>query len=272
MPDTPRMSDKTAGHSHYVHGTSPCEQERLAALNRMTNAEFVGFLGVNPETRVLEVGSGLGLLAAEVAAAAEGVRVVALELSPDQIAAAVKSPHVRHVQGDARQLDFAEETFDLVYARYVLEHVPEPEKVLSEMRRVTKVGGRIALCENDVSLVRLDPPCPPFERVWLAFQRYQADLGGDARIGSRLYRLLRQAGCSEIQLSVQPEVHWHGSEGFAGWIQNMTDIVTGASEGLFARGLCVATDLERAVGELTELSRCRDASAHFVWNRALATR
>ena len=52
----------------YIHGTEPDEQERLAALNRMTNAAFVGFLGVTPGARVLEVGSGLGLLAAATAA------------------------------------------------------------------------------------------------------------------------------------------------------------------------------------------------------------
>src|SRR4249919_897271 len=72
----------------YIHGTEPSEQDRLAALNRMTNAAFIRFLDVPSGARVLEVGSGLGLLAVAVASAAEDVRVVGVELSRDQIAAA----------------------------------------------------------------------------------------------------------------------------------------------------------------------------------------
>src|SRR5690348_9738377 len=57
----------------YIHGTEPSEQARLALLNKLTNGPFVEFLQVRPEMRILEVGSGLGLLAAEVAMAADGV-------------------------------------------------------------------------------------------------------------------------------------------------------------------------------------------------------
>jgi ubiquinone/menaquinone biosynthesis C-methylase UbiE len=134
------MSEGTARDT-YIHGTDPSEQERLAALNRMTNKAFVEFLGIAPRMRVLEVGSGLGLLAAEVASAADGVQVVGVEKSSEQIAAAAKVPFVTYVQGDAHQLDFPDGSFDLVYARYVLEHVAAPERVLSEMRRVTRLGG-----------------------------------------------------------------------------------------------------------------------------------
>src|SRR5262245_17538388 len=90
----------------YIHGTDPSEQERLAALNRMTNTTFVEFLRITPQMRVLEVGSGLGLLAAAVASAAADVQVVGVEKSLEQIAAAAKAACVTYVQGDARQLDF----------------------------------------------------------------------------------------------------------------------------------------------------------------------
>jgi ubiquinone/menaquinone biosynthesis C-methylase UbiE len=143
-----------ATRDSYIHGTEPGEQRRLAALNRMTNEPFVRFLQVLPGERVLEVGSGLGILAAEVAAAAEGVRVVGVEKSPEQIVAAVKLASVTYVQGDAQRLDFPDKSFDLVYARYLLEHVPDREQALREMRRVTRPGGRVAACENDISLLR----------------------------------------------------------------------------------------------------------------------
>jgi ubiquinone/menaquinone biosynthesis C-methylase UbiE len=102
----------------YIHGTEPGEQERLAGLNRLTNGAFVEFLCVRPATRVLEVGSGLGLLAAEVASAAAGVEVVGLEQSAGQMAAAFTHPSVRYVQGDAHSLQFTDGSFDLDVALF----------------------------------------------------------------------------------------------------------------------------------------------------------
>src|ERR1051325_5795377 len=98
----------------YIHGTEPSEQARLALLNRLTNEPFVEFLQVRPGMRILEVGSGLGLLATEVARAADGVEVVGLERSGEQIAAAAKSPCVSYLPGDAHELPFADGSFDLV--------------------------------------------------------------------------------------------------------------------------------------------------------------
>jgi ubiquinone/menaquinone biosynthesis C-methylase UbiE len=256
----------------YIHGTEPSEQARLAVLNRLTNTPFVQFLRVAPGSQVLEVGSGLGLLAAEVASAAEGVQVVGVEQSPAQIAAAVRHPAVRYVHGDAHELEFADAAFDLVYARYLLEHVADPGRVVREMRRVARSGARVAVCENDISLLRLDPPCPVFDEVWQRFQDHQRRLGGDGAIGRRLHRLFREAGFDAIELSVQPEVHWYGSPGFAAWVRNIVGNVESAREGLIASGLCAAGEIDQAVGEVSALAQNRDASSWFVWNRAMAVR
>ena len=267
------MSERSApGDGAYIHGTEPPEQARLAALNRMTNRAFVEFLGVRPGARVLEVGSGLGLLAVEVADSADGATVVGLERSPAQIAAARRSPNVRYVEGDAHAIDFPDASFDVAYARYLLEHVSRPDRVLAEMRRVVRPGGRVAVCENDVSLMRVDPPCAAFERVWGLFQDHQRSLGGDARIGARLFRLMRGAGFSEIALSVLPEVHWFGSPNFKAWIENVIGNVESARQGLLETGLADGALLDSASSELAGLMQNPDASSVFVWNRAIATR
>src|SRR5262249_55525383 len=93
-----------------IPGTEPSEQDRLAALNRMTNAAFIQFLDVPEGARVLEVGSGLGLLAVQVAASAAHAHVVGVEVSPQQIAAAATGPGVTYQQGDAHALDLADES------------------------------------------------------------------------------------------------------------------------------------------------------------------
>jgi len=256
----------------YIHGTAPSEQARLALLNRLTNGPFVEFLGVQAQMRVLEVGSGLGLLASEVSATAEGVEVVGIEQSAEQIAAAATSLRVRFVQGDAHHLPFEQGSFDLVYCRYLLEHVADPVRVVSEMRRVAKPGVRVAAMENDISLMRLDPPCPAFEKVWPTFADYQRQIGGDAYIGRRLFRIFREAGFEKIELSVQPEIHWQGSLGFAGWVENVIGNIRSAEMALVDRGLCSATQLEQAKGEIAALAQRGDASLLFVWNRAMAVR
>ena len=262
-----RMEEAT-----YIHGTAPDEQARLAKLNRLTNRPFVEFLQVEPGMRVLEVGSGLGILATDVAAAAAGVEVVGLERSRDQIAAAVLSPEVQYVEGDAHELPFPDERFDLVYARYLLEHVADPARVLAEMRRVLRPGGRIAVMENDITLVRLDPPCPAFEVVWAAFAMYQRQLGGDGLIGRRLFRLLNNARFQQIELSFQPEVHWSGSPNFRPWVVNLIGNLDSCRQGLIEAGLCQPELIARACGELAELAERADGSATFSWNRAAARR
>ena len=260
------MRSETSG---YIHGTEPAEQQRLALLNRLTNAAFVEFLNVQPGMRVLEVGSGLGYLAAAVARSAKDVRVVGVERSEDQIRAAVKDPVIEYVVGDAHQLRFDDNSFDLVYARYVLEHVANPETVLKEMARVARPACRVVACENDESLIRWDPPCPDFERVWFSFQQHQKNLGGDSQIGRRLYALFRSAGLRNIELSVQPEIHWHGSPGFEGWITNIIGNVESARSGLIDSGLCSEASIAAANAELNALLHNEAASSVFVWNRAV---
>jgi ubiquinone/menaquinone biosynthesis C-methylase UbiE len=256
----------------YIHGTERDEQERLAGLNRISNRAFVEFLSVPSTADVLEVGSGLGILAADVASVAENVHVVGVEQAVVQIAAAARHPRVRYVQGDAHRLEFDDGAFDLVFARYLLEHVSDPTRVLSEMRRVTRQGGRVAACENDISLLRLDPPCAVFDGVWQAFQQHQRRLGGDSQIGRRLYRLFRDAGFSKIELSVQPEVHWHGSAAFPDWIQNLIGNLKSARQGLIESQLCSERQVDDAVAELAGLIQNGDASSCFMWNRAVASR
>jgi SAM-dependent methyltransferase len=256
----------------YIHGTEPSEQERLAGLNRMTNAAFIRFLDIPPRSRVLEVGSGLGILANDVARSAADVDVVGVELSPAQLAAARPAPRVTFTQGDAHVLDFPDASFDVVYARYLLEHVADPDRVLREMRRVAKAGGRVAVCENDVSLLRFDPPCPAFDRAWEAFIQFQASLGGDGLIGRRLFRLFRRAGFLDIELSVQPEIHWYGSPGYVTCLQNIIGNLESARRGMIAAGAIGARDLDAGVAEIEQLKARDDGSSVFVWNRAMARR
>jgi SAM-dependent methyltransferase len=257
----------------YIHGTDTTEQARLSVLNRMTNDAFVAFLDLPTTSAVLEVGSGLGILACEVGARVPGGMVVGVEYSAAQLAASDRTlPNVRFLQGDAHGLPLRDGCVDVAYCRYLLEHVADPLQVLREMRRVLKSRGKAVVQENDIRVVRFDPDCPTFDVVWNQFASLQQQLGGDAMIGKKLFALFKGAGLRDIALSVQPEIHHAGQPTFRLWVENTIGNVHSAAAELEARHLASRDEINRAIAELQALTERDDATALFYWNRATAVK
>ena len=100
---------------------------------------------VSPKgTRLLDVCTGPGILAG--AALERGAQVVGLDFSGKLIEIAKRNvPGAEFQQGDAQALPFEAESFDAVVCGYGVIHVPEPQKALSEMHRVLKPGGYLAV-------------------------------------------------------------------------------------------------------------------------------
>jgi len=257
----------------YVHGTGREEQARLAALNELSNAAFLDFLELDETSAVLEVGSGLGILTRDVARKVPRGWVVGIESAPEQLAwTAAPEPNVRFLRGDAHALEFPDSTFDVVYCRYLLEHVADPSRVLAEMRRVLKEGGKVFIQENNILVNVFWPECPRFDDIWRKFATLQERLGGDPLVGKKLLPLLRGAGFRDVRLTIHPEAHYSGSPGFRAWIENQIGNVRGAARALAAEGLATVDESHAAIEELRELATRADASAFFYWNRAAATR
>jgi SAM-dependent methyltransferase len=253
----------------YIHGTESSEQARLKLLNELTNRHFIDFLELEETMSVLEVGSGLGILAQEVARLVPRGEVFGVEYFAEQLALAHSSlPNLHFLQGDAHALRFEDGRFDLVYCRYVLEHLADPLQALTEMRRVLKPGGRVFVQENNILVNVFYPERPLFEELWKRFAVLQEKLGGDALIGKKLFPLLKQAGFEEIKLSIQPEIHYCGKPSFRPWIENQIGNIEGAAAELAAHGLATKEEIRLAIDELRELMERDDGSAFFYWNRA----
>lgn len=100
-------------------------------------------VGAKRGTRVLDLCSGHGVVAAELSA--RGASVTGLDFSPAMIALARDAaPEARFVQGDAMALEFEGDSFDAVTIGFGVPHFPDPARGLSEAARVLKPGGRIA--------------------------------------------------------------------------------------------------------------------------------
>ncbi len=188
-----------AREAAYIHGTFPEEQNRLSLLNDLTNASFLDFMDIRPGDSILEVGSGLGILANRVATAFPDVRVTGVEIATEQLRKARAdfsgTPNLEFIQGDALALDLQESLFDVVYCRYVLEHVHEPQRVLGEMFRLLKADGRIFVQENNILISALYPDCPSYSFI----------LGKFAHIGEVRRASVTNGGrCRNRQEAIQP--------------------------------------------------------------------
>jgi ubiquinone/menaquinone biosynthesis C-methylase UbiE len=254
----------------YIHGTGSEEQERLALLNRLTNQSFLEFLDLTDPRSILEIGSGLGILAAEVATHHPKTDVWGIESATQQLESAKKQlrSNLHFVQADAHHPPFGIAQFDVVYCRYILEHVADPVRVLNEAHRVLKPGGKLHVQENNILVLELYPDCPRFAHVWQQFVTLQAQLGGDGEIGKKLFSLLKAAGFQHIELSIAPEIHWAGMPTFRPWVENLIGNVRSGAESLRQKRLATAEGITTALEELRAFSGRTDASMYFYWNRA----
>jgi ubiquinone/menaquinone biosynthesis C-methylase UbiE len=257
----------------YIHGTDPSEQKRLILLNRLTNPAFVSFLEIPDKSRLLEVGAGTGILAIQLASMHTDSTIYTIEISYDQINnLQQKLDNLFFFQGDAHHLPFQDNSFDMIYCRYLLEHVRQPVCVLNEIYRLLKPGRKFFIQENNILIHVFYPTCPYFEYVWQQFAQLQKRLGGDAEIGKRLYVLLKHAGFRNIQLSIQPEIHAAGTAGFSDWVENIIGNIRSGEQMLFEKGLIEKRMINLAIKELHSLLQREDSAAYFYWNRAAAVK
>lgn len=99
--------------------------------------------------RILEVGVGTGISLPKYG---HGNRLVGVDISDamlDKARERVRAQNLRHVEAievmDAERLTFADESFDVVVAQYVVTAVPNPERALDEFARVLRPGGEIVI-------------------------------------------------------------------------------------------------------------------------------
>ena len=99
---------------------------------------------------VVDIGSGTGALTAAIVAAAPSSRVFGIDPSEPYVAYAQAASSSKRVCGstvaDAQHLPFKDASFDRTLSLLILNFIPDPEKALKEMVRVTRPGGTIAAC------------------------------------------------------------------------------------------------------------------------------
>jgi phosphatidylethanolamine/phosphatidyl-N-methylethanolamine N-methyltransferase len=114
--------------------------------------EVMRQLALRPGDEILEIGIGTGLTAPLYPG---DCRVTGIDLSDAMLREAARRldrrSNIQLFKMDAARLRFPDESFDVVYAAYVISVVPDPFAVLREMRRVCRVGGHIVLLNHFLS-------------------------------------------------------------------------------------------------------------------------
>lgn len=269
MSDVHEAARAPGSASGYVHGTAPEEQARLAELNRLINALSLEALAPRPGERVLDVGAGLGQLARSFARAT-GVKVVAIERSAEQLtrarqlaAEAGDDAPVEWRQGDALAMPIAADewgTFDVAHARFLLEHVTDPQAVVATMARAVRRGGRVVLQDDDHAALRLWPEPASVALVWSAYMRTYDRLGCDPFVGRRLVQLLAGAGLTPGIVRMLPFGAGGGDPAFPAFVSNLANIYRGAREAILATGGCTAAQFDEALAALAVFARRTDGA------------
>jgi SAM-dependent methyltransferase len=186
----------------YTHGHGASV---LASHRWRTVENSAGYLleHLRPTDHVLDVGCGPGTITHGLAARVPQGRVVGLDSSADVIASAVadraaSAAHLTFEVGDVYALDHPDHSFHVVHAHQVLQHVDDPVRALTEMRRVCRPGGIVAARDADYAAMTWAPADPRLDR-WLELYRAVAQRnGGEPDAGRRLLGWAHAAGFDEV--------------------------------------------------------------------------
>ncbi|MHA7651810.1 methyltransferase domain-containing protein [Mycobacterium sp. ML4] len=207
----------------YTHGH---HESVLRGHRRRTAEDSAGYLlpHLRPGLSLLDIGCGPGTITVDLAARVEpGGSVTAVELTEDALdlaraeAQRRNATNISFVTSDVHALDFPDDTFDVVHAHQVLQHVGDPVQALREMRRVCVPGGLVAARDADYGGFIWFPRIPLLDR-WLELYDSAARAnGGEPDAGRRLLSWARRAGFDDVTPTAgiwcyaTPETrHWWG--------------------------------------------------------------
>lgn len=213
----------------YVHGYSPREAERLRDQANTLSALLHEGIHYARGRRVLEAGCGTGAQTVFLAASSPDAEITSIDMSPasvEQAKARVWAAGHQNVEfhvADLFHLPFEDATFDDLFVCFVLEHLAEPEKALVALQRVIKPGGTVKVIEGDHGSWYCHPQTKNASRTVQCLIEIQAQFGGDALIGRRVYPLLVGAGFRDVR--VEPRMVYVD--------EGRTDLVDGFSKNTF---------------------------------------
>jgi SAM-dependent methyltransferase len=205
-------------------------------------------------TRIADVGCGVGMVTGLLAefVGAEG-QVVGIDASAAQLAQArqrldTRYTNVQLIEASATSTGLPPESFDLVYCRFLLLHLPKPEEALREMRALLKPNG-LLVCEDGDLTSAGSEPVSAYGAFADLFGRLAPLRGVDHTLGRRLFHMLQAAGFPEPEITFNQPVLAQGE-----YKRFLELSVAEAGPAFLDAGLITADELEGILIEMRRLN------------------
>ena len=232
--------------------------DRLQVLARVRwsdTAKLFERLDVRAGMHCLDLGCGGGDVTLELArlVGPEG-RVTGIDMDDvkldlaREVAADRGLENVQFRLGDVTTWS-ADEDYDLVYCRFLLEHLVDPRDLLRRMWAGVGQGGSLAVEDADFQGQICEPPNDGYELWRTLYMELLRRRGGDPEIGRKLHRYFLEVGAPSPQLRLVQDV---STEGENKSLPLLT--LAGTAEALQAEGLATETDLQTAIASLARLA------------------
>jgi len=229
-------------------------RERLRVLARVmwpTTSTLFSRVGIEPGARCLDLGCGGGDVTVALARLVPDGVVVGADLDATKLelarseAATAGVGNVEFRLDDVMEAPTGGEQFDVVYARFLLTHLVDPAKALSNILTRLVPGGVVLVEDIDFSGHFCHPDSPAFRRYVELYTKAVQARGCDPNIGPRLPALLRGAGLDDVEMNVvQPA-------GFSGEVKLISPITLEAiADAVLAANLAAPDELNQTVDEL----------------------
>lgn len=152
---------------------------------------FARLIGKGNFSRILDVGCAGGMTTNEISKIFPESKIVGVDIYKEAVTYGRKIyPHIKFLVADAHNLPFDNNSFDLCICYETIEHVEEPQRVLSEIKRVTHKNGRAIIAMDSGSLL--------FRIVWWLWEKTKGKVWQGAHIHpfthNELEKLIRKAG------------------------------------------------------------------------------
>lgn len=231
--------------------------DRLALLARDRWPDTRALLeraGVGPGMRCVDIGCGGGALTLEMArlVAPTGTVVgidmdeVKLELAR-RAAAEVQVVNVAFKAIDVKDWDESG-AYDVVYSRFLLQHLSKPAEMIVRMRAAVAPGGVLIAEDADFDGWCCDPPDAGMDLLCDTYRQVLTRWGGDHTTARRLYRMFLAAGLPDPQMTVIQTVHW-GEAKMLAW-----STLEATADAVIAENLATADQVTAALESLRRLA------------------
>lgn len=238
------MSDEVYSHGHHrsvvgAHATRRAQDSAGYLLPHFRAGQHV-----------LDVGCGPGSITADFALLAAPGRVIGMDRSADVVKLANETytdiENLTFQTGNVYDLDFSDESLDVIHAHQVLQHLTDPVAALREMRRVARPGGIIAIRDADFHGMTWYPPTAELDEWMDTYQQLARSNRAEPDAGRHLIAWAQQAGLTNIEPSSSNWLYatderrrWHAKV----WSERV--VHSAFAEQSLERGLADRPQLER---------------------------